>query len=79
MNVFKSIILTKIKNWIKKKIHRYQYAIPQYSFESEKKVLAIAEVEKANPGLILAGNIRDGIGMSDRIKQGRIIAEQLIT
>jgi hypothetical protein len=25
----------------------------------------------------LAGNIRDGIGMADRVKQGRSIAEEL--
>lgn len=59
------------------KIFRYRHAIPQYSFESEQKLEAISTLEKKFPGLILAGNIRDGIGMSDRIKQGRNIADQL--
>lgn len=59
------------------KIHRYAYAIPQYGPESEQKLATISEIEQSNPGLILAGNVRDGIGMSDRIKQGRQIAENL--
>ena len=58
-------------------INRYKHAIPQYGIESEEKIGAIKEVEKNYPGLILAGNIRDGIGIADRIKQGRIIAESI--
>ena len=60
------------------KIIRYQYAIPQYSFESEQKLKAISDVEKNFPGLVLAGNIRDGIGMADRIRQGKQIADQIV-
>ncbi|NEW81230.1 MAG: protoporphyrinogen oxidase [Mariniphaga sp.] len=60
------------------KIFRYQYAIPQYTVTSEQRLEAINFVEKEHPGLILAGNIRDGIGMGDRIKQGRAIAEEMI-
>jgi len=59
------------------RIFRYEHAIPQYSFESEQKLAAIADLESAFPGLLLAGNIRDGIGMADRIRQGRTIADQL--
>jgi oxygen-dependent protoporphyrinogen oxidase len=59
------------------KIFRYNYAIPQYGFESEVKLRAISEIEAENPGLILAGNVRDGIGIADRINQGRMIAEQI--
>ena len=60
------------------KIWRYQHAIPQYGIESEQKLKAISEIENKNPGLFLAGNIRDGIGMADRIKQGKTIANQII-
>ncbi len=60
------------------KIFRYKHAIPQYGLESKEKLKAIKQIEKQFPGLILAGNIRDGIGIADRIKQGRIIAEELI-
>ncbi len=58
------------------KIHRYEYAIPQYGPESGARLEAIRKIETAYSGLTLAGNIRDGIGMADRIKQGRTIAEQ---
>lgn len=61
------------------RIQRYEHAIPQYGPESAEKLAAIARIEAENPGLILAGNIREGIGMADRIRQGRIIAEQIIS
>jgi protoporphyrinogen/coproporphyrinogen III oxidase len=60
------------------KVFRYPHAIPQYSFESEEKLKAIEGIQQAYPGLILAGNIRDGIGIADRINQGKTIASQLI-
>lgn len=58
-------------------INRYQHAIPQYGIESAEKLQAITKLEEAFPGLILAGNIRDGIGMADRIRQGKMIAETI--
>jgi len=60
------------------RIFRYQYAIPQYSKTTGQRLLAIGAIRKQYPGLILAGNIRDGIGMGDRIKQGQSIAETII-
>ncbi len=60
------------------KIFRYIYAIPQYGFESEEKLKAINMLEKRHPGLLLAGNIRDGIGIADRINQGKTIANEII-
>ena len=58
-------------------INRYQHAIPQYGFESADRLKAISEIETNFPGLLLGGNIRDGIGMADRIKQGRLLAESV--
>lgn len=60
------------------KIFRYSHAIPQYGFESHEKMEAIAQLESEHPGLVLAGNIRDGIGIADRINQGKTVASQLI-
>ncbi len=60
------------------KIYRYNHAIPQYGFESEEKLKAINALEKDHPGLLLAGNIRDGIGIADRINQGKTIATEII-
>lgn len=68
-------------NWSGKpdmlKIFRYQKAIPQYEISSGERFKAIEKIERENPGLILAGNIRDGIGMADRVKQGKQVADQL--
>jgi oxygen-dependent protoporphyrinogen oxidase len=58
-------------------INRYQHAIPQYYADSGERFKQVEKLQKEYPNLIIAGNLRDGIGMADRIKQGRTIAEQL--
>jgi len=58
-------------------LNRYEHAIPQYGKESGARFEAIEQIEKKYPGLVLAGNMRDGIGMADRIKQAFDIAERL--
>ena len=60
------------------RICRYPKAIPQYTESTGKRNISIDALQKKYTGLILAGNIRDGIGMADRVKQGRTIAEKLI-
>jgi oxygen-dependent protoporphyrinogen oxidase len=57
------------------KIFRYNHAIPQYGRDSGARLEAIDRLEKKFPGLVLAGNIRDGIGMADRVKQGVNLAQ----
>jgi oxygen-dependent protoporphyrinogen oxidase len=59
------------------RILRYPKAIPQYTESTGKRYEMIEQLQQKYPGLILAGNIRDGIGMADRVKQGRTIAEEL--
>lgn len=59
-------------------IYRYPQAIPQYEKTTGERLRAIGKLEKEYPGLILAGNIRDGIGMADRIKQASLIAKNLV-
>jgi len=58
-------------------IMRHSKAIPQYRADSKERYEAIDKLQNQYPGLLLAGNIRDGIGMADRIKQGKAIAESL--
>ncbi len=60
------------------KIFRHEKAIPQYEASSKQRFEAIDKIQKENPGLILAGNIRNGIGMSDRIKQAKDISEKIL-
>src|SRR6056297_2983809 len=59
------------------KVFRYKNAIPQYTIDTPKRLAAIDEIEQKYPGLILAGNIRDGIGMADRVKQAVDLSEKL--
>ena len=56
-------------------ISRHQHAIPQYGIESGSRFETIEVLQKQYPGLIIGGNLRDGIGMADRIKQGKLLAE----
>ncbi len=58
-------------------IHRYESAIPQYGISSAERYRDIETIEREYPGLILAGNIRDGIGMADRVRQASETAERI--
>ena len=59
------------------KIHRHQKAIPQYEKSSEARFKMIDALQARYPGLILAGNIKGGIGMADRIRQATDITNEL--
>lgn len=59
------------------KVFRYEKAIPQYEASTGERLECISRLENKYPGLILAGNIRDGIGMADRVKQAKGIADLL--
>jgi oxygen-dependent protoporphyrinogen oxidase len=59
------------------RIFRHRQAIPQYGLSSGDRFHTITQVQQHFPGLIIAGNLRDGIGMSDRIKQAATIAANL--
>jgi oxygen-dependent protoporphyrinogen oxidase len=57
-------------------ISRHTKAIPQYEISSGERFETIEKLQSEYPGLILAGNIKGGIGMADRIKQALQIAEK---
>ena len=60
-------------------IARYRKAIPQYDETSPARLERIREIEQAYPGLVLAGGIRDGIGLAARIAQGVSIGKEIAT
>ncbi|MFV0521027.1 MAG: protoporphyrinogen oxidase [Mangrovibacterium sp.] len=70
----------KLKQWNPSliEIRRHKHAIPQYGIDSEARIKTITELEFDFKGIILAGNIRDGISMSDRVKQAYCIAQEVI-
>ncbi|MCF6242766.1 MAG: protoporphyrinogen oxidase [Bacteroidales bacterium] len=57
------------------KIIRHKQAIPQYGADSGERFKAVEEIQNSYKGLILGGNLKDGIGMADRIKQGKFLSE----
>jgi len=57
------------------KIIRHEHAIPQYEADSGSRFKAIEETEKKYPGFFIGGNLRNGIGMADRILQGKMLAD----
>jgi len=70
------IELLKIKNFNPDlfEIIRHDKAIPQYGIESGERFETIIKLEKKHKGLFIGGNLKDGIGMADRIKQGKELA-----
>jgi oxygen-dependent protoporphyrinogen oxidase len=59
-------------------IYRYKNAIPQYDVSSPERIACIEKIQEKHPGLILAGNVRDGIGIADRIKQATDISVSIV-
>jgi len=60
------------------KITRHNKAIPQYGVESGERFEMIEQLEQQYPGLLIGGNQRNGIGMADRMNQGKALAEACI-
>jgi len=59
------------------RIFRHTRAIPQYELSSGERLKTIDDIQNRYPGLILAGNIRNGIGMADRILQATTIGKEI--
>jgi oxygen-dependent protoporphyrinogen oxidase len=59
------------------KIIRHAYAIPQYEADSGERFKAVEEIGRKFPGLVIGGNLRDGIGMADRILQAKKLSEEV--
>ncbi len=55
----------------------HEHAIPQYRADSEQRFESIARIEQEHHGLILAGNIKGGISLSDRVRQAYEIASSI--
>jgi oxygen-dependent protoporphyrinogen oxidase len=50
-------------------IARHPKAIPQYEKNSGDRFAAVEHLQNRYQGLIIAGNLRGGISMADRVKQ----------
>lgn len=59
-------------------IFRHKLAIPQYEINSGERFDTIKKIEKRCSGLIISGNIKGGIGMADRIREGVENAQRIL-
>ena len=59
------------------RVFRYRRAIPQYDITTEARLEAIDNIHNMYPGFVIAGNLHNGIGMSDRVKQARQTAYRI--
>jgi oxygen-dependent protoporphyrinogen oxidase len=59
------------------RIIQHSYAIPQYEADSGERFEAVNAIQQQFPGLVIGGNLRDGIGMADRIMQAKILADMI--
>ncbi len=60
-------------------ITRYPKAIPQYGADSGKRFETVELVQNQFKGLLIGGNLRDGIGIADRVKQATNLARQAVS
>lgn len=61
---------SRVKTWSK--------GIPQYVPGFDKMLCYMARIEKGAPGVVLAGNYRDGVGLPDALMSGIKAAERTI-
>ncbi len=59
-------------------VFKHSKAIPQYYASSKERFAAVEQIESKFKGLIIGGNLKDGIGLADRVRQGRRIAEEIV-
>lgn len=59
-------------------ISRHHRAIPQYDANCGRRFRAVESLESQYHGLIIGGNLRDGIGMGHRITQAANIVKRII-
>lgn len=60
------------------KIIRHKQAIPQYGADSGERFDKVQEIENKYTGLFIGGNLKNGIGMADRVKQGTELAKKVL-
>jgi oxygen-dependent protoporphyrinogen oxidase len=58
------------------KIFRHKQAIPQYGADSGERFKTVEALEKQYQGLIIGGNLKEGIGMADRVKQAKLLSQR---
>ena len=58
--------------------HTWPKAIPQYQLGHERHLDLIESTEKAHPGLLIGGNVRDGISLPNSLQSGLRMAARAL-
>lgn len=58
-------------------LYRWPYSMPQYVVGHQQRVQSIAKCLPETPGLFLAGNAYDGVGIPDCVRRARTVAEAI--
>jgi oxygen-dependent protoporphyrinogen oxidase len=85
-DAIRHLIGTSLQEWMGLKsfnpdlfqVFRYQEAIPQYGADCEARFITLDRLQQQFPSLHIGGNLRGGIGMADRIKQGKQLANEIL-
>jgi len=59
------------------RVYRWEKSMPQYTLGHIERVAQIEEMASQHPGLFLTGCAYRGVGISDCIHQGELIAERI--
>ena len=61
------------------RIYRWEKAMPQYNLGHPERLERIEKILESYPGLALAGNAYQGIGIPDCIRSGELAAERILS
>lgn len=60
------------------KVFRWINSMPQYTVGHEERIASIEEMVSRHPGLYITGSAYHGIGISDSIRNGEVVAKKII-
>ena len=60
------------------RIHRFPATLPQYTLGHQDRIKQLRHLSSSFPGLFLAGNYLDGVGIPDCIRSGLHAADQVL-
>lgn len=60
------------------RVFRWINSMPQYTVGHEERIASIEEMVSRHPGLYITGSAYHGIGISDSIRNGEVVAKKII-
>lgn len=60
------------------RVYRWRNSMPQYTIGHEERIAAIEEKVAHYPGLYITGSAYHGIGISDSVRNGEVVAKKIL-